>query len=131
VATTEYVASVIGAVGGIGTVGLMLRPFTRTLCQNWTERCRRKSYLLEEEARRKTRVAEIEATGKADVARIKATGKVLVDVAQLEPDQAERFQGRLERVRPAPPDELQPPAASLTRMFRSCSVRALSAASTP
>jgi hypothetical protein len=64
VATTEYVASVIGAVGGIGTVGLMLRPFTRTLCQNWTERCRRKSYLLEEEARRKTRVAEIEATAR-------------------------------------------------------------------
>jgi hypothetical protein len=111
--TTEYVVSVIGAAGGIGSVGLMLRPFTRTLCHKWLERSRRKSYLKEEEARRKTRVAEIEAAGKADVARIRETGKILRALAELEPDQAGRLQGRLERVRPPPePDELKPPAAS-------------------
>jgi hypothetical protein len=59
----------------------------------------------------KNRVAEIEAAGTADVARIEATGKVLRDLAELEPEQAERLQRHLERVRP-PPDELQPPAAS-------------------
>ena len=106
--TTEYVVSAIGAAGGIGTVGLMLRPFAKTLCHKWLERSRRKSYLKEEEARRKTRVAEIEAAGKADVARIKATGEVL---RSLDPGRAERLQARIERVRP-PPDELEPPAAS-------------------
>jgi hypothetical protein len=57
-------------------------------------------------------VAEIEAAGKADIARIRATGKVLRDLAALEPDQADHLQGRLERVRPPPPDEIEPPAAS-------------------
>jgi hypothetical protein len=60
----------------------------------------------------RNRVAEIEAMGKADVARIEAAGRVLDHLAQLEPDQAERLRGRLDRVRPPPPDELQPPAAS-------------------
>jgi hypothetical protein len=59
----------------------------------------------------RTRVAEIEALGKADVARIEATSKMLRSLAELEPEQAERLRGRLERVRP-PPEELQPPAAS-------------------
>jgi hypothetical protein len=103
--------SIIVAAGGIGTVGLVLRPFTRTLCDKWWERSRRKSYLQEEEARRKTRVAEIEAASQAEVTRIRETGKVLRSLAKLESDQAEHLQGRLERVRP-PPDELQPPAAS-------------------
>jgi hypothetical protein len=56
-------------------------------------------------------VAEIEAAGKADVARIEAAGRVLHDLAGLEPEQAERLHGHLERVRP-PPDRLDPPAAS-------------------
>lgn len=60
----------------------------------------------------KAGAAEIEAVGKADVARIRAAGEVLRELAELEPDQAERHQGRLERVRPPPPDELQPPSAS-------------------
>jgi hypothetical protein len=50
--------------------------------------------------------------GRADVARIKATGKVLVDLAKLEPDEAERLQARLDRVRPPPPDQLGLPAVS-------------------
>jgi hypothetical protein len=52
------------------------------------------------------------AQGRADVARIKETGKVLVDLAKVEPDQADRLRTRLERVRPPPPDEIEPPAAS-------------------
>jgi hypothetical protein len=50
--------------------------------------------------------------GQADVARIKARGEVLMNLAMLEPEQAERLQARLDRVRPPPPDQLQPPAAS-------------------
>jgi hypothetical protein len=112
-----YVVSIIGAAGGIGTVGLLLRPFAKTLCDSWRERRRCKSYLLEEKARRETRVAEIEAASQAEVTRIRETGKVLRSLAKLEPEQAERIQGHLERVRPPPdklqpPDELQPPAAS-------------------
>jgi hypothetical protein len=56
-------------------------------------------------------VAEIEAAGKAEVARIKATGKVLTDLAKLQPEQVERLQARLDRLRP-PPDQIEPPAAS-------------------
>ena len=107
----EYVFSIVAGLGGIGTVGLMLRPFARTLCDNWRERRRCKSFVQEEEARRKTRVAEIEAAGQAEVAKIRETGKVLRSLAKLDPDQAERLHGHLERVRP-PPDQLQPPAAS-------------------
>ena len=58
----------------------MLLPFDKTLCENWSKRCRRKSFVQEEKARRETRVAE-------------------------------RFHGRLERVR-LPHDELQPPTAT-------------------
>jgi hypothetical protein len=49
--------------------------------------------------------------GVVDVIKILVTGKVLTDLAKLEPDQAERLRGHLDRVRP-PPDELQPPTAS-------------------
>jgi hypothetical protein len=101
--------SITGA-GGVGVV-LALRPFIKTLCANWQERCRHKSYVKEEQARRETQVAEIEAAGKAEVARIKATGKVLTDLAKLEPEQVERLQARLDRRRP-PPDQIEPPAAS-------------------
>jgi hypothetical protein len=55
----------------------------------------------------RNRVAEIEATGKADVARIRETGQVLRDLAELEPERL-----HLERVRPPPRDEIEPPAAS-------------------
>jgi hypothetical protein len=107
--------SIVTGAGGVGVV-LALRPFIKTLCANWQERCRRKSYVKEEQARRETRMAEIEAGGKAEVARIKATGKVLTDLAklepeQLEPEQVERLQARLDRLRP-PPDQIEPPAAS-------------------
>jgi DNA-directed RNA polymerase specialized sigma24 family protein len=106
----NLVGALVGA-GGTGAILWVLRLFVRTLCDNWRERRRCKSYLLEEEARRKTRVAEIEAAGKVEVARIRETGKVLRSLAKLEPEQTERLHGHLERVRP-PPDELQPPAAS-------------------
>jgi len=56
----------------------------------------------EEEARRKARVAEIEAAAEAEAKKIREAGKVLRSLAQLEPDQAERLRGRLERVRPPP-----------------------------
>jgi hypothetical protein len=102
---------VIAGAGGTGTILWALRPFARTLCDNWRERRRCKSYLKEEEARRQTRVAEIEAGSRAEVARIRETGKVLRSLAKLNTDQDERLHARLERVRP-PPDELQPPAAS-------------------
>ncbi len=109
------VSALIGAAaatGGVGTILLALRPFTKALCDNWRERCRRRTQLRLEEARRETRVAEIEAAGKAEVAKIREAGKVLRELAALEPDQAERLRGRLERVQPPPPDEIQPPAAS-------------------
>jgi hypothetical protein len=55
--------------------------------------------------------------GKMHVAEIEAMGKVMVDLAKLEPDQAERLQARLDRVRPPPPPDQspeldRPPAAS-------------------
>ncbi|HEX2185419.1 MAG TPA: hypothetical protein VHN78_07925 [Chloroflexota bacterium] len=109
---TEYLLSIITTAGGIGTVGLVLRAFARTLCDNWRESRRCRSYVLEEETRRKTRVAEIEATGKAEVAKIREAGKAMRALAELEPDRTERLHGRLERVRPPPPDEMEPPAAS-------------------
>jgi hypothetical protein len=120
-ADIPLVLGAITSAGGIGVVLLALRPFAKALCDKWRERSRRKSFLLEEEARRKTRVAEIEAAGKADVARINATGRVLQGLAKLEPEQVERLEGRLERVRP-PPDQLQPSAApdpSVPGLFRS------------
>jgi hypothetical protein len=46
--------------------------------------------------------------GAMDVIKTLVTGKVQMDLAKLEPEQAERLRGHLERVRP-PPDELQPP----------------------
>ena len=49
--------------------------------------------------------------GKMRVAEIEATGRVLVDLATLEPDQAERLQAYLERGRPPPPDQIEPPAS--------------------
>jgi hypothetical protein len=103
--------SMVTGAGGVGAVFLALRPFIKTLCANWRDRRRSKSYLKEEQARRETRVAEIEAAGKAEVARIKATGKVLTDLAKFEPEQVERLQARLDRLRP-PPDQIEPPAAS-------------------
>ena len=60
----------------------------------------------------RNRVAEVEAAGRADVARIQETGKVLRALADLDPNQVERLHGHLERIRPPPPDQLQPPAAS-------------------
>jgi hypothetical protein len=102
--------SIVTGAGGVW-IFLALRPFIKTLCANWRDRRRCKSYLKEEQARRETRVAEIEATHKAEVARIKATGKVLTDLAKLEPEQVERLQARLDRLRP-PPDQIEPPAAS-------------------
>jgi hypothetical protein len=59
----------------------------------------------------KSRVAEIKAAGEADIARIRAARDLLHDLAELEPDQAERLRRHLEWVRP-PPDQLQPPTAS-------------------
>jgi hypothetical protein len=103
--------SIVTGAGGVGAVLLALRPFIKTLCANWRDRRRCKSYLKEEQARRETRVAEIEAAGKAEVARIKVTGKVLTDFAKLEPEQVERLQARLDRLQP-PPDQIEPPAAS-------------------
>ena len=50
--------------------------------------------------------------GRMRVAEIEATGRVLTDLAKLEPEQAERLQARLDRVRPPPPDQIEPPAAS-------------------
>jgi hypothetical protein len=49
--------------------------------------------------------------GAVDCVKILVNGKVMTDLAKLEPEQAERLRGHLERVRP-PPDQLQPPAAS-------------------
>jgi hypothetical protein len=46
------------------------------------------------------------------VAVIEATGRVPIDLAKLEPEQAESLQARLDRVRPPPPDQIEPPAAS-------------------
>ena len=103
--------SIVSGAGGVGAILLALRPFITTLCANWRDRRRCKSCLKEEQARRETRVAEIEARGKAEVARIKVTGKVLTDLAKLEPEQVERLQARLDRLRP-PPDQIEPPAAS-------------------
>jgi len=103
--------SIVTGAGGVWAVLLALRPFIKTLCANWRDRRRCRSYLTEEQARRETRVAEIEAAGKAEVARIKATGKVLTDLAKLEPEQVERLQARLDRLRP-PPDQIEPSAAS-------------------
>lgn len=104
--------SIISGAGGVGTVLLALRPFIKTLCANWRERRRCKSYLKEEQARRETRVAEIEAGGKVEVARIKATGKVLTDLARIEPEQVERLQAPLDRFRP-PPDQIEPPGQAV------------------
>jgi len=50
--------------------------------------------------------------GRADVDRIKAAGEVLTELAKLQQDQADWLHVRLDRVRPPPPDELEPPAAS-------------------
>jgi hypothetical protein len=50
--------------------------------------------------------------GVVDIVKILVTGKVLTDLAKLEPNQVERLQDRLERVRPPPPDELEPPATT-------------------
>jgi hypothetical protein len=105
--------SIVSSAGGVGAV-LALRPFIKTLCANWRERRRCKSYVKEEQARRETRVAEIEAAGKAEVARIKVTGKVLTDLAKLEPEQVERRQARLDRFRP-PPDQIEPPDRAVGR----------------
>jgi hypothetical protein len=103
--------SIVTGAGGAWAVLRALRPFINTLCANWRDRRRCKSCLKEEQARRETRVAEIEAAGKAEVARIKVTGKVLTDLAKLEPEQVERLQARLDRLRP-PPDQIEPPASS-------------------
>jgi hypothetical protein len=49
--------------------------------------------------------------GKMRVAEIEAAGKVLIDLARLDPDQAERLGARLDRARPPPPSgEVEPPA---------------------
>ena len=82
--------SIVTGAGGVGAF-LALRPFIKTLCANWRERRRCKSYLKEEQARRETRVAKTEAAGKAEVARIEAIGKVLTDLAKLEPEQVGRL----------------------------------------
>jgi hypothetical protein len=50
--------------------------------------------------------------GVVDIVKTLVTGKVLTDLAKLEPEQAERLHGHLERVRPPPPDEIEPPATS-------------------
>jgi hypothetical protein len=51
--------------------------------------------------------------GVMDVVRIKAKGKVWTDLAKLEPDQAERLHGHLERIRPPPADAIEPPPDNL------------------
>jgi hypothetical protein len=77
------------AVGEAVLFGTLAGIVVRTVC-----------WILRERSRRKTLV---------DLERERRT--TLVTLAELEPDQAERLQGRIERVRP-PPDELQPPSAS-------------------
>jgi hypothetical protein len=69
--------------------GLTITIAVRTVCWILRERSRRKTLIDLERERRIT----------------------LLTLADLEPEQAERLQGRVERVRP-PPDEIEPPAAS-------------------
>jgi hypothetical protein len=70
--------------------GLTITIAVRTVCWILRERSRRKTLIDLERERRIT----------------------LLTLADLEPEQAERLQGHLERVRPPPCDQLQPPAAS-------------------
>jgi hypothetical protein len=49
--------------------------------------------------------------GVVDIVKTLVERKVLIDLAKLEPEQAERLRGHLERVRP-PSDEIEPPAGS-------------------
>jgi hypothetical protein len=76
--------------GEVLLLGGLAAIVVRTVCWILRERSRRKTLVDLERERRTTLVAR----------------------ADLEPDQAERLQGRIERVRPPPPDELQPPSAS-------------------
>ena len=70
-------------------LGALAITVVRTICWIFRERSRRKTLVNLERERRTT----------------------LIVLTALEPDQVERLQGRLDRVRP-PPDQLQPPAAS-------------------
>ena len=72
----------------LGGVAALL--VVRTICWILRERSRRRTLVDLERERRIT----------------------LITLAELEPDQAERLQARLDRVRRPPPDEVQPPAAS-------------------
>jgi hypothetical protein len=69
--------------------GLTITIAVRTVCWILRERSRRKTLIDLERERRIT----------------------LLTLADLEPEQAERLHGRLERVRP-PPGQVEPPAAS-------------------
>jgi hypothetical protein len=70
--------------------GLTVTIAVRTVCWILRERSRRRTLIDLERERRIT----------------------LVALADLEPERAERLQGHLERVRPPPPDEVEPPVAS-------------------
>jgi hypothetical protein len=50
--------------------------------------------------------------GAVDCTKLLLAGKVMTDLAKLDPEQAERLRTRLERVRPPPRAEIEPPAAS-------------------
>jgi hypothetical protein len=76
--------------GEIFIFGGIVALVVRALCWILRERSRRKTLIDLERERRIT----------------------LIALAELEPDQAERLQARLDRVRPPPVDQLNPPAAS-------------------
>jgi NADPH:quinone reductase-like Zn-dependent oxidoreductase len=70
-------------IAGSGAVSIVAYQLSKALRTVWIERSKRKTMLA-----------------------------IVNKLIALEPDQAERLQARLDRVRPPPPDQIEPPAAS-------------------
>jgi|Tabmets5t2r1_1033131.scaffolds.fasta_scaffold207566_1 hypothetical protein len=74
---------VVGGLVGNGAIGIVAYQLSKALRTVWVERSKRKTMLA-----------------------------ILDKMVELGPEHAEHLRARLERVRPPPPDQLQPPAAS-------------------